>query len=180
MFREEEALEICEEVVREKGFAINILGAKKEDERIVFLFSTAGDKNQLKKLSFELHRVLNTDVELRKIETRERAKQLGGLGKCGRTLCCATWLGKSNSNKFEKIKDCDTLSTGENNLGSCGKPVCCLFYLKENWLEEQEQQQKDNLAERKKETKEQEKEEASPEKKEQKKKPKRRVRKLKI
>ena len=179
MFREEEALEISEEVVREKGFNINILGAKQEDETIVFLFSAAEEKNEIKKLASELRQVLNTNVQLRKIETRERAKQLGGLGKCGRTLCCSKWLAKNSPNKFENIKDCGNLSTGENNLGACGKPMCCLFYLKKNWLDEQEkQQQKDKPKERKEKTKEQEK--ASPEKKEQKKKTKRRVRKLKI
>ena len=171
VFREEEALEISEEIIREKGFNINILGARQEDETIVFLFSAAEDKNEVKKFASELRQILNTNVQLRKIETRERAEQLGGLGKCGRTLCCATWLAKNSPDKFEKIKDCDNLSTGENNLGSCGKPMCCLFYLKENWLEKQEKTEQ-------KEPKK--KEEAPPEKKEQKKKLKRRVRKLKI
>ncbi len=179
MFREEEALEICEEVIREKGLTINISGAKKEDEKIVFLFSNAGEKKELKKLSSELHRVLNTDIELRKIETREKAKQLDGIGKCGRTLCCATWLGKSNPDKFEKIKDCDTLSRGGNNLGSCGKPLCCLFYLKNDWLEEQKKQveEKPKQKESGQEPKNKDKEKKS---KKEKKKHIRRIRKLKI
>lgn len=180
MFREEEALEICEEIIREKGFDINVLGAKQEDETFVFLFSESEEKNQIKKLTSELRRILNTNVKLRKIETRERAEQLGGLGKCGRVLCCASWLGKNNPSKFENIKECANLSTGKNNLGACGRPMCCLFYLKETWLEEKEKQ-----AEEKKQKENKQKEEKSGDskkskEKDKKKKPKRRVRKLKI
>jgi cell fate regulator YaaT (PSP1 superfamily) len=66
---------------------------------------------------------------LRQVGPRDKAKIVGGYGKCGRTLCCSTFLGRLESISMDMVRDQGLESKGSSKLsGACGKLLCCLRY----------------------------------------------------
>ncbi len=175
MFREEEALEICEELAKKNKLKINILGAKQEEETIIFFFSSS-EKRELKNLKSELRRVLQTNIQLKQISPRKKAQKVGGIGRCGLKLCCSTWLKDPVSEEIAAPNP--NFNNSSSTAGVCGSFPCCLLFEKENWDKKEKEvkstqdQEKETSKSKVKEKKEKKKEEQKPKKK--------RVRKLKI
>ncbi|MBC7256499.1 MAG: hypothetical protein H5T66_10405, partial [Chloroflexi bacterium] len=90
---EEEALRICREEVRKANLPMKIVGAEYsfDGSRLTFFF-TSEQRIDFRDLVRNLARLFKARIELRQIGVRDEARLLGGLGKCGRPLCCATWL----------------------------------------------------------------------------------------
>lgn len=127
MFRKEEALEICQELIDKHRLEINILGARQEPEEITFFYS-APERVDFRNLASDLRQTLQINVHLQKVGAREKARYVGGVGKCGKILCCNRWLGKIP-------KECTEGLSGKK--GICGKPLCCLLFEKgKNWTSE--------------------------------------------
>jgi len=134
MFRKEEALEICQEFIEKHQLKLDILGARVEEEQIVFLFHSP-KRVDFKSLATDLYRVLQMPVRFEPVDARTKARLIGGIGKCGRRFCCTQWLG-------EIPEKCLKTINGKN--GICGRARCCLLFEEgENWLENKIPKQED-------------------------------------
>lgn len=127
--REAEALERCKEGVAEHGLPMKLVKAEYsfDGSRLVVYF-IAEKRVDFRELVRDLARTLKTRVELRQVGVRDEAKLLGGLGRCGRVVCCATHLCEFSpvSIKMAKLQDI-SLNPSEIS-GVCGRLLCCLAY----------------------------------------------------
>ncbi|EGQ3448872.1 signal peptidase II, partial [Staphylococcus pseudintermedius] len=95
--------------------------------KIIFNF-TADERIDFRKLVRMLAQRLKTRIELRQIGVRDEAKLLGGIGPCGRSLCCATFLGDFEPVSIKMAKD-QNLSLNPTKIsGACGRLMCCLKF----------------------------------------------------
>lgn len=126
---EEEAIRTCEEQVRENGLHMKIIGAQYAfDKAYLMFFFSADGRVDFRKLVKDLAKVFRTRIELRQIGVRDVAKMLGGLGTCGRELCCKTWLREFDSISI-KMSKAQYMSINPNKMsGLCGRLMCCLRY----------------------------------------------------
>lgn len=131
---EREAVERCREKVAEHGLEMKPIRAEYnfDGSRLVVYF-TAEKRVDFRELIKDLARTLKTRVELRQVGVRDEAKLLGGLGRCGRVLCCATYLSEFSpvSIKMARLQDV-SLSPAEIS-GLCGRLLCCLAYESETY-----------------------------------------------
>lgn len=98
------------------------------DRSKIFFYYTAEDRIDFRELVKFLVRIFRTRVELRHIGVRDEAKLLGGLGPCGRVLCCSSFLGDLEPISIKMAKD-QHLSLNPTKLsGLCGKLMCCLRF----------------------------------------------------
>ena len=102
--------------------------------KLIFYF-TADGRIDFRELVKDLASIFKTRIELRQIGVRDEAKNLGGLGCCGRPLCCSTWLGDFQSVSIKMAKD-QNLSLNPTKIsGICGRLFCCLNYEHKNYEE---------------------------------------------
>lgn len=95
--------------------------------KIIFYF-TADGRVDFRELVKDLAGVFRTRIELRQIQVRDEAKMLGGLGPCGRPLCCATFLGDFEPVSIKMAKE-QNLSLNPTKIsGICGRLMCCLRF----------------------------------------------------
>jgi cell fate regulator YaaT (PSP1 superfamily) len=127
--QEGEVLERCREKVAEHGLEMKLIKAEYnfDGSRLVVYF-TAEKRVDFRELIRDLARTLKTRVELRQVGVRDEAKLLGGLGRCGLVLCCATHLCEFSpvSIRMARLQDV-SLSPSEIS-GLCGRLLCCLAY----------------------------------------------------
>jgi cell fate regulator YaaT (PSP1 superfamily) len=98
-----------------------------DGNKIIFYF-TADGRIDFRELVKDLASVFRTRIELRQIGVRDETKMVGGLGCCGRELCCATWLSDFASVSIRMAKD-QNLSLNPTKIsGICGRLMCCLKY----------------------------------------------------
>lgn len=124
------AMKKCGEIISGLGLQMNVFRSSYsfDGNKIHFMF-TADDRVDFRDLVKELAKVLQKQIHLRQIGPRDKAKLIGGYGKCGRPLCCSTWLGKLESIGMEMVRMQALESKGSSKLsGSCGKLLCCLKY----------------------------------------------------
>lgn len=102
--------------------------------KLIFYFTAEG-RIDFRELVKDLAAIFRTRIELRQIGVRDEAKNLGGLGCCGRPLCCSTWLGDFQSVSIKMAKD-QNLSLNPTKIsGICGRLFCCLKYEHESYEE---------------------------------------------
>ncbi|MCU0588335.1 MAG: stage 0 sporulation family protein [Syntrophobacteraceae bacterium] len=102
--------------------------------KIIFYFTAEG-RVDFRELLKDLVRRLRTRVELRQIGIRNQAKMVGGLGSCGRPLCCATFLKNFHAVSIKMAKE-QNLSLNPTKIsGACGRLMCCLQYEYETYRE---------------------------------------------
>jgi len=100
--------------------------------KIIFYF-TADGRVDFRELVKDLAAVFRTRIELRQIGVRDEAKMLGGIGPCGRVLCCSTFLGDFEPVSIKMAKD-QNLSLNPSKIsGLCGRLMCCLKYENDNY-----------------------------------------------
>lgn len=124
-----EASAIFEEKVKENELDMLLSGTEYTLDRnkLIFYF-TADGRIDFRELVRDLASIFKTRIELRQIGVRDEAKSLGGLGCCGRPLCCSTWLGDFQSVSIKMAKD-QNLSLNPTKIsGICGRLFCCLNY----------------------------------------------------
>lgn len=124
-----EALQICQEKIHRHDLEMKLVGAEYTFDRnkIIFYF-TADGRVDFRELVRDLAAVFRTRIELRQIGVRDEAKLLGGIGPCGRVLCCSSFLGDFEPVSIKMAKD-QSLSLNPAKIsGLCGRLMCCLKF----------------------------------------------------
>ncbi|WP_077614544.1 PSP1 domain-containing protein [Caenibacillus caldisaponilyticus] len=123
------ALKICEKKVEEHGLEMKLVDVEYTFDRnkIIFYF-TADGRVDFRELVKDLAAVFRTRIELRQIGVRDEAKMLGGIGPCGRMLCCSTFLGDFEPVSIKMAKDQNLSLNPAKISGVCGRLMCCLKY----------------------------------------------------
>ncbi len=127
--QEREAFKICEEKIANRKLDMHLVNVEYTFDigKIIFYF-TADGRIDFRELVKDLAAVFRTRIELRQIGVRDEAKMLGGIGCCGRPLCCATFLGDFEPVSIRMAKD-QNLSLNPTKIsGICGRLLCCLKY----------------------------------------------------
>ncbi len=132
----EQALELCKKVVKNQNLDMRLVNCEYtlDKSKVIFNF-TADDRIDFRKLVKVLAQNLKTRIELRQIGVRDEAKLLGGIGPCGRSLCCSTFLGDFEPVSIKMAKD-QNLSLNPTKIsGACGRLMCCLKYENDHYEE---------------------------------------------
>ena len=127
--REKEAFNICLRKIKNHDLPMRLIDVEFtfDVNKIIFYF-TADGRIDFRELVKDLASVFRTRIELRQIGVRDEAKMLGGIGSCGRPLCCATFLGDFEPVSMRMAKD-QSLSLNPTKIsGICGRLMCCLKY----------------------------------------------------
>ena len=135
--KETEAFRICGEKIAQHGLDMKLVEAQYtfDNSKLLFYFTSAG-RVDFRELVKDLASVFRTRIELRQIGIRDEAKLMGGLGACGRPLCCATFLSDFGQVSIKMAKE-QSLSLNSSKIsGVCGRLMCCLRYEYEAYVEE--------------------------------------------
>lgn len=135
-----EAFDICEEKIIEHELEMKLVDVEYTFDRnkVIFYF-TADGRVDFRDLVKDLAAIFKTRIELRQIGVRDEAKMLGGIGPCGRMLCCSTFLGDFEPVSIKMAKD-QNLSLNPTKIsGLCGRLMCCLKYENDEYEEAKEQ-----------------------------------------
>ena len=134
--RHDEVMVRCAEKIREHNLPMRLVKAEYsfDGSRLTFYF-TAEKRVDFRMLVRDLARTFKTRIELRQIGPRDEAKLLGGIGPCGRLLCCATFLPDYARVSIKMAKDQDLPLNPTKISGVCGRLLCCLSYEHEQYLE---------------------------------------------
>jgi len=127
--RAREAFAICEEKIAEHGLPMKLIDVEftLDVGKILFYFTAEG-RVDFRELVKDLAAIFKTRIELRQIGVRDEAKFLGGIGPCGRELCCCTWLGDFEPVSIRMAKG-QNLSLNPSKIsGLCGRLMCCLKF----------------------------------------------------
>ena len=124
---EKKAYEICKKKIIEKGLEMKLVGVEYtfNKSKILFYF-TADGRVDFRELVKDLASIFRTRIELRQIGVRDETKMLGGIGICGRPLCCHTYLADFAPVSIKMAKE-QNLSLNPTKIsGTCGRLMCCL------------------------------------------------------
>lgn len=124
-----EALKTCRKLVEEKKLKMKIIDAfySFDKDQLTFQF-LADNRIDFRELVKELAAIYKTRIELRQIGVRDKAKEVGGCGLCGRGLCCSKFLKDMDSVTIGMAKN-QNISLNPNKInGVCGRLLCCLKY----------------------------------------------------
>jgi cell fate regulator YaaT (PSP1 superfamily) len=134
--RHDEVLDRCSEKILEHALPMRLVKAEYsfDGSRLTFYF-TSEKRVDFRMLVRDLARTFKTRIELRQIGPRDEAKLLGGIGPCGRLLCCATFLPDYARVSIKMAKDQDLPLNPTKISGVCGRLLCCLSYEHEQYLE---------------------------------------------
>ena len=125
--KEKEAFDICKEKIVKHGLEMKLIYCEYtfDNSKILFYF-TADGRVDFRELVKDLAGIFRTRIELRQVGVRDETKILGGLGSCGRPLCCATFLGDFAPVSIKMAKE-QNLSLNQVKIsGVCGRLMCCL------------------------------------------------------
>jgi len=130
--KEKEARKICIEKINANNLEMSLIDVEYTFDRSKVLFYfTADGRVDFRQLVKDLASVFKTRIELRQIGVRDEAKMLGGLGICGRPLCCSQFLGDFEPVSIKMAKE-QSLSLNPTKIsGTCGRLMCCLKYEQE-------------------------------------------------
>lgn len=120
---------ICEEKIAKHGLDMKLIDVEItfDHNKLIFYF-TSDERVDFRELVKELASVFRTRIELRQIGVRDEAKMMNGIGICGRSLCCATFLGDFQPVSIKMAKE-QSLSLNPTKIsGICGRLMCCLKY----------------------------------------------------
>ena len=132
--REEEAFRICQEKVLKHKLEMKLVSVEYtfDNSKIIFYFTSNG-RVDFRELVKDLASVFKMRIELRQIGVRDEAKMLGGLGSCGRPICCGAFLGDFQPVSIKMAKE-QNLSLNPTKIsGQCGRLMCCLKYEQETY-----------------------------------------------
>ena len=131
-----ETFEICQQKIKEHGLTMFLIDCEYTFDRnkLIFYFTAEG-RIDFRELVKDLASIFKTRIELRQIGVRDEAKSIGGLGTCGRKLCCSSWLGDFHPVSIKMAKD-QSLSLNPTKIsGICGRLFCCLKYEHDVYVE---------------------------------------------
>jgi len=127
--KEKDAFNIALKKIEEHGLDMKLIDVEYtfDVSKIIFYFSAEG-RIDFRELVKDLAAIFRTRIELRQIGVRDEAKLLGGLGPCGRELCCKKFLGDFQTVSIKMVKN-QGLSLNPSKIsGTCGRLMCCLNY----------------------------------------------------
>lgn len=134
--REPEALQICRQRAKALGLPIKVVRVEFSfDGSSAIVYFTAEGRVDFRNLVHELTQALRTRVEMRQVGVRDEAKFLGGIGRCGRELCCSTWLREFAPVSIKMAKAQDLPLNAPEVSGVCGRLLCCLAYENDFYVE---------------------------------------------
>lgn len=132
--REREAYGICQEKILAHKLEMKLVNVEYafDNSKILFYF-TANGRVDFRSLVKDLASVFKTRIELRQIGVRDEAKMLGGLGPCGRPICCDTFLGDFQPVSIKMAKEQNLSLNPAKISGLCGRLMCCLKYEQDHY-----------------------------------------------
>ena len=134
--KEKEAFDICLEKIHKHGLEMKLIDAEYtfDNNKVLFYF-TADGRIDFRELVKDLAAVFRTRIELRQIGVRDETKIRGGIGVCGRELCCHTYLSEFAPVSIKMAKE-QNLSLNPSKIsGVCGRLMCCLTNEEETYEE---------------------------------------------
>ena len=135
--KEAEAFTICLQKIANHGLDMKLIEAQYafDNSKLLFYFTSAG-RVDFRELVRDLASVFRTRIELRQIGIRDEAKMLGGIGICGRPLCCSRFLSNFAQVSIKMAKE-QGLSLNSGKIsGNCGRLMCCLGFESQTYLDE--------------------------------------------
>lgn len=127
--KEKEAFATCLQKIRDHNLEMKLIDVEYtfDNNKILFYF-TADGRVDFRELVKDLAAVFKTRIELRQIGVRDESKMMGGIGVCGRVLCCSSYLGEFQPVSIKMAKE-QGLSLNPTKIsGTCGRLMCCLKY----------------------------------------------------
>lgn len=127
-----EAYDVCLQKIKEHKLEMKLIEVEYtfDNNKVLFYFTAEG-RVDFRELVKDLAAVFKTRIELRQIGVRDEAKMMGGIGVCGRVLCCKSFLGEFQPVSIKMAKE-QTLSLNPAKIsGTCGRLMCCLKYEQE-------------------------------------------------
>ena len=126
---EEKAKAVWNEKVRANGLEMQLIDVEYtfDNAKLIFYF-TADGRVDFRDLVKDLASVFHTRIELRQIGVRDEAKLIGGIGVCGRPICCKTFLGDFVQVSIKMAKEQNLSLSSSKISGTCGRLMCCLRY----------------------------------------------------
>ena len=127
--KEQEAFGICLKQIASHELDMKLVDAQYtfDNSKLLFYFTSSG-RVDFRELVKDLAAVFRTRIELRQIGIRDEAKLIGGLGACGRPLCCATFLSDFVQVSIKMAKEQGLFLNSSKISGTCGRLMCCLRY----------------------------------------------------
>ncbi len=137
----------CEKLIKKYNLNMKLIDSSFTFEREQLIFHFLSESRvDFRSLAKSLASIFKTRIELRQVGVRDKAKEIGGLGPCGRPLCCSSYLDNFDSISINMAKN-QNLSLNPNKInGSCGRLLCCLAY--ENELYEDYKKDLPNIGEK--------------------------------
>lgn len=130
------SLEKAKEIVEELGLEMKLLDAQYTFDKKQVLFNFVADERvDFRELARRLAGLFHTRIELRQIGARDKAKETGGIGICGRKLCCAAHLNRMDAVSINMAKNQGLALNPTKINGCCGRLLCCLNYEDETYSE---------------------------------------------
>ncbi|MCX7780868.1 MAG: stage 0 sporulation family protein [Negativicutes bacterium] len=127
--KEKDAFRVCEQKIAAHNLPMKLVDVEFtfDVNKIIFYFTAEG-RIDFRELVKDLAAVFRTRIELRQIGVRDEAKMMNGIGCCGRTLCCSTFLGDFEPVSIRMAKDQNLSLNPMKISGICGRLMCCLKY----------------------------------------------------
>ncbi|SFF03161.1 PSP1 domain-containing protein [Alteribacillus iranensis] len=130
------AYDVCNEKIAEHQLDMKLVDVEYTfDRNKVLFYFTADGRIDFRELVKDLASVFRTRIELRQIGVRDEAKMLGGIGPCGRVLCCSSFLGDFEPVSIKMAKDQNLSLNPAKISGLCGRLMCCLKYENDHYEE---------------------------------------------
>lgn len=135
--KQDEAFKICNEKIIAHGLDMKLIDAQYtfDNTKLLFYFTSSG-RVDFRELVKDLASVFKTRIELRQIGIRDEAKLIGGLGICGRSLCCSVFLSDFGQVSIKMAKEQNLSLNSSKISGACGRLMCCLRYEHETYTQE--------------------------------------------
>lgn len=136
--KERQAFKICQDKITAHGLPMKLIGVDYtlDGSKVIFYFTAEG-RVDFRQLVRDLAAVFKTRIELRQVGVRDEAKMLGGIGSCGRELCCATWLSEFAPVSIRMAKGQNLVLNPNKISGVCSRLMCCLRYENLNYRDDE-------------------------------------------
>lgn len=127
--KKEKAMQLCQEKIERRGLGMKLVDVEYtfDNSKVIFYF-TADGRVDFRELVKDLAAVFRMRIELRQIGVRDEAKMMGGIGSCGRALCCHSWLADFEPVSIKMAKAQGLSLNPAKISGICGRLMCCLKY----------------------------------------------------
>lgn len=126
-FKAKEAFRICNEKIKAHNLPMKLIDAEftLDGQKVIFYFSAEG-RIDFRNLVRELASIFKKRIELHQIGVRDEAKLIGGLGPCGRPVCCSSFMKEFDPVSIKMAKEQNLSLNPERISGTCGRLMCCL------------------------------------------------------